>query len=107
MTKQLLLALLALLFLYGAVEAWPLVRGPRLVVTTPTDHTSVEGGIVNMTGHATYVSVLTLNGSPLLYDQNGDFSSTMAFPQGSSILTFKAADRFGRATTVTRTIFVP
>ena len=107
MTKQLILALLGLLLIYGAIEAWPLVRGPRFVVTAPTDNASIEGGIVNITGHSTHVSVLTLNGSPLLYDQNGDFSSTMAFPQGSSILTFKAADRFGRTTTVTRTIFVP
>lgn len=107
MTKQLLLALLALLILYGAIEAWPLIRGPRLTVNDPVDNASIEGGIVNIAGNATYVSVLTLNGAPLLYDQNGDFSSTMAFPQGSSILTFRAADRFGRATTITRTIFVP
>ncbi len=107
MTKRLLLGLLSLLLLYGFIEAWPLLRGPGLAVTAPADHASVETGIVQITGGTTYVSVLTLNGAPLLYDQNGDFSSTMTFPKGSSILTFRAADRFGRTTTITRTIFVP
>ncbi len=107
MTKQLLLALLALLLFYGAIEAWPLIRGPRLMVTTPVDNASIEGGVVKIGGNTAHVSVLTLNGAPLLYDQNGDFSSTMAFSRGSSILTFTAADRFGRTTTITRTIFVP
>ena len=107
MTRFITVTLLTLLMLYGFIEAWPLIRGPKLVVTSPTDQMVVEGGILTLTGTATYVSVLTLDGTRLLYDQEGRFSSTLTFPRGSSILTFMAADRFGRSRTVTRTIFVP
>jgi hypothetical protein len=107
MTRYLTVALLALLVLYGLVEAWPLIRGPQLSVDEPRDQTTVENGIVTVQGVAERVAILTLNGAPLLYDQNGRFSSTLTFPRGGTILTFMAADRFGRTTTVTRTIFVP
>jgi hypothetical protein len=106
-TRYVLVALLVLIVLYGLVEAWPLIRGPKLVVESPTDHLTVEGGILTVAGRVAYVSVFTLNGAPLLYDQEGRFSSTLTFPRGGSILTFMAADRFGRTRTETRTIFVP
>ncbi len=107
MIRSVLVALLALVVVYGLIEAWPLLRGPVLAVTAPTDHTTAEDGMLTVRGTAKHVSVLTLNGAPVLYDQAGHFSSTLTFPSGGSILTFRATDRFGRSVSVTRTIFVP
>ncbi len=104
------IALITLLFLlagYGLIEGWPLLRGPVLHVATPTPYLALEGGILTVSGTARHTARLTLNGSPLLHDETGRFSSTLAFPQGGAILTFVAADRFGREVTETRTIFVP
>jgi len=107
MTRYLLAAVLFLLVVYGLVEAWPLIAGPTLVIESPRDGAPFPGGIVTVRGHAARVALLTLDGAPLLHDENGAFSSTLTFPHGESILTFVATDRFARRVTTTRTIFVP
>ncbi len=107
MTRYLTIALLLMLVAYGLVEAWPLLRGPSLALTSPADNAAVTDGIVTVSGKVARAAVFTLNGAPLLYDQNGAFSSTLTFPRGGSILTFMVTDRFGRSTSATRTIFVP
>ena len=107
MTKYLIAAVLLIAAGYGLVEAWPLLAGPTLSIISPANNASFACGIVSIQGRAARAAQLTLDGAPLLHDQNGDFSSTLTFPRGSSILTFVAADRFGRTITITRTIFVP
>lgn len=92
---------------YGLVEAWPLIAGPSLSIDSPTDYAPFPGGIVSIRGKAPRAATLTLNGAPLLHEEDGTFSSTLTFPEGSSILTFVAIDRFGRRVTATRTIYVP
>ena len=107
MTRYLIALVLIILIGYGLVEAWPLIEGPSLSTVSPVNNASYPGGIVNVQGQAARAAALTLNGTSLLHDQNGGFSSTLTFPQGGSILTFVATDRFGRTVTTTRTIFVP
>ena len=107
MTRHLIALVLVILIGYGIIEAWPLLVGPSLSIVSPTDNASYPNGIVSIQGNAARVAVLTLNGAPILHDQNGNFSSTLTFPRGGSILTFVATDRFGRTVTATRSIFVP
>jgi hypothetical protein len=107
MTRYLIGTVLFVLIGYGCLEAWPLLAGPSLVIESPTENASFPEGIVTVQGRAARAAVLMLNGLPVLHDQNGDFSSTLTFPQGGSILTFVATDRFGRTVTATRSIFVP
>lgn len=107
MTRYLIAAALSVLLGYGLVEAWPLVVGPSLFVDSPIDNAPYPNGIVNIRGNALRAATLTLDGAPLVRDQNGAFSSTLSFPRGGSILTFVATDRFGRTVTATRSIFVP
>ncbi len=107
MTNYLIGAVLFVIALYGGIEAWPLMAGPSLAIESPAQNASIPGGIVAIEGRASRVAKLTINGALARYDQNGDFSSTLTFPRGGSILTFVAADRFGREVTATRTIFVP
>lgn len=107
MTRYLIIAVLGILAMYGLIEGWALLRGPTLSVTVPQDNASFSDGIVAVSGQATHVALLTLDGAPLLHDEQGSFSSTLTFPHGASILTFVATDRFGRRVSTTRTIFVP
>jgi hypothetical protein len=106
-TKYLLALVLLLVLIYGALEAWPLIAGPRLIIESPPDNESFPGGIVEVRGRAIRAAELTLNGKLLLHEEKGDFSTVLALPSGGSILTFVATDRFGRRITQTRTIFVP
>lgn len=107
MTKYLTFGVLTLLIGYGGMEAWPLIAGPSLSIASPTDNAPFPSGIVSVRGKASRAAELTLNGTPVLREENGDFSSTLTFPRGGSLLTFVATDRFGRSVTATRSVFVP
>ncbi|MFZ2167626.1 MAG: hypothetical protein WAV50_02010 [Minisyncoccia bacterium] len=107
MIRSLIAIVLTLLAGYGLIEAWPLLAGPTLTVESPRDNAPFPGGIVSIRGNASRIALLTLSGLPLVHDTNGDFETTLTFPQGTSILTFVATDRFGRRITTTRSIFVP
>lgn len=107
MTRHLTVVILLLIALYGLAEGWPLIAGPSLRIETPAHNALVPDGILTVAGTIARAAIFTLNGAPLLYDQNGRFSSTLTFPEGSSILTFVATDRFGKTVTETRNIFVP
>ncbi|MDO8593882.1 MAG: hypothetical protein Q7R59_03225 [bacterium] len=107
MTRYLVGAVLIVLIGYGLIEAWPLIAGPALSIASPIQNAPYPGGIVSVRGRAARAATVILDGAPLLHDQNGNFSSTLTFPRGGSILTFVATDRFGRKVTETRSIFVP
>ena len=92
---------------YGALEAWPLIAGPRLSITSPAEGAVVPGGIVAVAGNAARAANLTLDGALVAHEENGDFATTLTFPHGTSILTFAATDQFGKRRTATRTIYVP
>jgi uncharacterized protein YfaP (DUF2135 family) len=100
---------IALLFLagYGLIEAWPLIQGPSLAIDSPADQASFEGGILTVSGKASRIAMLSLNGASVPHDVDGSFSTVLTFPRGGSILTFIATDRFGRRITATRAIYVP
>jgi hypothetical protein len=107
MTKYLIGAILLIGACYGCVEAWPLIAGPTLSIASPLNNAAFPGGVISVRGVAVRAAQLTLDGATILHDQNGNFSSTLTFPRGGTILTFVAVDRFGRTTTATRSIFVP
>lgn len=108
MIKYFIGAVLVALAAYGGVEAWPLIAGPSIVIDSPADNAAFPpDGVVSIRGRAPRAARLLLNGVPLLRDRHGNFSTVLAFPGGGSVLTFTAADRFGRTVITTRSIFVP
>ncbi|MFA5744725.1 MAG: hypothetical protein WC887_00705 [Candidatus Paceibacterota bacterium] len=107
MTKYLTVAILLAIIGYGSIEAWPLIAGPSLSILSPENNAPFSDGIVTIKGNAARAAALSINGASVSHEGNGDFSSTLTFPHGSSILTFVATDRFGRKVATTRTIFVP
>ena len=107
MTKYLIAIALLVLLGYGFVEALPLISGPALTVASPKQDAVAVDGVVTVSGIVARTSVLTVNGATVLPEENGNFSTTLAFARGTSILTVTAADRFGRTVRRTRTIFVP
>lgn len=106
-TRTIIFAILALMLAYGVFEARPLLLGPSLELQSPVNGQTVPDGLLAISGTATRTVSLTLDGAPLLPDQQGRFAATLAFPSGTSILTLSARDRFGRTVTITRSIFVP
>lgn len=107
MTRALLGLVLAMLAVYGLIELRPLVVGPSLTLAEPTNNASYPDGLVTVTGRALRADSLTLDGAPLLPDQQGRFETELAMASGTSILTLVATDRFGRRVATMRTIYVP
>ena len=107
MTRLLLGLVLAMFLAYGVFEVRPLLAGPALLIERPTNGASYTDGVVTIEGRASRTVALMLDGAPLLPDQSGHFSSTLAFSTGGSILTFTATDRFGRSVIKERIVYVP
>jgi|SRR3989344_1581893 len=105
--KALIGLVLAAIVIYGLIEARPLLLGPSLSISSPSDGESVPNGILLVSGRVLRANALTLNGVSVLPDEKGGFSSTLTFSHGTSILEFMAKDRFGRSITRIRTIYVP
>ncbi len=100
------LVLVALLG-YGILEARHLIQGPSLSLVSPSNYTSFPQGSLELKGRVNNTENLTVNGSLLPIDEAGNFSDTLTFPSGGSILSLTATDRFGRSVTVRRMIYVP
>lgn len=101
------LIVLLVLMGYGVFKGLPLVVGPHITLSSPTDGQGVTDGFVTIAGVATHTENLSLNSAPLLIDASGHFSTTLVLPHGSAILSLTATDRFGKSESVRRTIFVP
>ena len=98
---------LVLLLGYGAFKAAPLLSGPHLALESPVDGQSFPGGFVQVSGVASRTEDLTLNGTPLLIDESGHFTTSLVLPHGGAILSLTATDRFGKTERASRTILVP
>ncbi|MDR3548078.1 MAG: hypothetical protein P4M11_07435 [Candidatus Pacebacteria bacterium] len=92
---------------YGLKEAWPLLSGPQISLTSPENGGIFYNGFISISGDAVHTQSVSLDGGPLLTDPQGRFSETIVLPPGGAILTITATDRFGRTTTTRRTVFVP
>jgi hypothetical protein len=108
MTARILTAIvLFIVVLYGAREAWPLITGPKIVLSSPQSGESFDNGFIKISGTAIHTQSVSLDGGPLLTDQNGHFQTSLTLPPGDAILTLSATDRFGRTISEQRTVFVP
>lgn len=106
-TKSIAAIALLALVLYGGVKAAPLLLGPQLSLSSPTDGQTIAGGVLPIEGIAHHTEKLALDGAPLLIDERGAFHTSLVLPQGSAILTLTVSDRFGRTHSEKRTVYVP
>lgn len=104
MPRFAVLALLALVLIYGSIKAYPLLRGPQIELSELS--TNAEG-LTILSGTAVHTESLSLNGGSLPIDGEGRFSSRLQLPRGGAILTVTATDRFGRSRTLERTVTTP
>ncbi|MGH7174746.1 MAG: hypothetical protein ACREGR_00070 [Minisyncoccia bacterium] len=103
--QLIVIGVIAIVALYGAIEAYPLIAGPKITLAAPINGEATSDP-VTIAGTVYRATALTLDGAALIPDQNGSFSTILAFPAGSDILGLTARDRFGRSITITRTIVV-
>ncbi len=105
--RILTIAILLIVVGYGIKEAIPLIAGPSLSVSEPGNGESFHNGFITILGSTSHTQSVSLDGGPLVTDQNGNFKTSLTLPRGGAILTLTATDRFGRSVTERRTVFVP
>lgn len=105
--RLLTIAILVIVIGYGIREALPLLAGPSISVTEPRNGESFHNGFITILGSTLHTQSVSLDGSPLVTDEKGNFKTTLTLPRGGAILSLTATDRFGRSITERRTVFVP
>jgi len=95
--RSLLLILgLVLLVSYSFYQARSIILGPQISITNITDGEVVENPLVIIEGRARNISWISLNDRQIFTDEEGRWSEKLIVSSGTSIITVKARDRFGR-----------
>lgn len=96
-TRQWVIVLLALLLMvYIAFQARFLILGPRVSFLYPTDGTVLTENPVTLRGSAYNIAWISLNGRQIFTNQDGIWEEKLLLSPGTSIMTAKVRDRFGR-----------
>ena len=81
---------------YAYFQSREFLRGPQVTIETPVSGSTLTESTVTVTGSAQNVATITLNGSPIFVDSQGQFSQKLLLFEGYNILTVRAEDRFGK-----------
>jgi hypothetical protein len=96
--------LLLIALIYGGLKAYPLLRGPSIVIYSPHDGDSVASTTFEVSGVVGRVRELTIQGRPVPIDTEGRFREILVAMSPYTILTVTATDFYGK--TVTRVLRV-
>ncbi len=91
--------LFLLLLIYSLYQARFLILGPRVSIESHKDGEVVTDPRIALGGRAQNVSWISLNDRQIFTDEKGYWSEKLIVSSGTSIMTLKARDRFGRETT--------
>lgn len=80
---------------YAYFQSEEFIRGPILTIEEPVSGYMSTTSPVMLRGSARNISFLTLNGRPIFTDEMGRFKESLLLPEGYSIMTLEAKDRFG------------
>lgn len=95
-----------LLFAYAFYQGRFLILGPAISITSHENGAVVEESIVTIEGRAKNVAWISLNDNQIFTDEEGFWSEKLILSPGTSIMTLKARDRFGREKTRSLTLFL-
>ena len=85
---------------YFAFQARVLLKGPVVVIA---DTVTVQSEpTVEIIGSVKNIVSLTLNGRPIYTDPDGNFKTTLILENGYTIMTLRAAGRYGRERVISR-----
>jgi cytoskeletal protein RodZ len=96
-----LLIVLAYLFFQYRAAFFP----PSLAITNPQNNTSTTQNVM-VSGNADSNATVTINGEPVNVANNGSFKKSVTLFPGNETISIKAVNRFGKTTTIQRTISV-
>ena len=96
--------LIASVFGYLLWQFQGLAGAPDLSITNPSSDTVIDAAQVTVGGHTTPGSDVSINGSPLATDMNGNFSEQVALQDGVNAIIVSSKSKLGKTTTLTRNV---
>ncbi|MEI6528480.1 MAG: hypothetical protein WCO10_02290 [bacterium] len=95
--KAIIISFFVLILLgYGIYEAWNLMTGPTIDISSPQNGITVSESLISIAGVARNINEIKMNDRPISIDEQGNFSEEMLLSYGYNIITLRAKDRFGK-----------
>lgn len=89
---------------YVLLQTSSFASKPKLEISEPTDGSTIEGQTVLVTGETSEGSQVYVNGSPVLVNPDGEFSTDVILMPGLNNVEIRAINTFSRETIVNRKI---
>jgi len=86
---------------YAFFQARFLIVGPQITLESPTTITQTAR-VIEVRGTARNITTLTLNGKTIHTNEEHYFEEILVLPTSYTIMTLRAADRYGRIRTLTQ-----
>lgn len=81
---------------YSLFESHSLIKGPEIIIMEPSTGSTLTTSSVSVIGKALRIQEITLNGRPIIIDQDGNFNEILVLAPGYNSSLFKANDKFNR-----------
>jgi hypothetical protein len=81
-----------------------LAAAPSLTISSPDGDMVLAGAVINVAGHSTPGTDVSVNDSPVLTDTDGNFSEKVALQDGVNAIRIAAHSKLGKTTAVTRNV---
>lgn len=83
---------------YGYFEARHILYGPIIEIATPNAPLSVSEPLVHIRGAAKNITVMRMNGNPIVVTEDGAFDEALLLAPGYNKVVLSASDKLGRTT---------
>lgn len=102
-TKKILRSIIVLVIVgvisgYTYFSSKNYIEGPKISVFSPQNGTTIYEPSVEIVGQALRIQDITINGRPILIDEQGNFKETLLLLPGYNVSMINAVDKFGRNT---------
>jgi len=92
------------LIAYVIHQGWAVIVGPRIELSGPGNGAVFTDPVIHIFGVATNTTYITVNGRPILIDEQGNFNEEFVLSPGDNIVSMYARDRFGNEYTTMREV---
>jgi hypothetical protein len=100
--RKIISLLIVILFIvaggYIYFQAYNLIHGPKLTVTSPLNGSGVSRSLISIEGFAENISYISMNNRQIFVDEEGAFNEKLLLSHGYNIITITAEDKFKRET---------
>jgi len=91
---------------YGLYKSKGLISGPKIIIESPTNGSTVASTNTEVTGKVSNVAAVFLNGNQIFTNEKGEFKEGLLLASGYNIIVIDAKDKFGRETKEMREVVI-